>query len=80
MKPASNPRRFTQRHTINDALEALGQCHFGRPFLPISVTNHIDGFDGALNDGITWLRGESGIPFGSRRIAWRKYAWSVHKC
>jgi len=60
-------------------LTAQGRCHFGQPSLPIAVTNHIDGFGGSLNDGITWLRGESGIRFGSQlivRIFWKSFVQS----
>ena len=40
----------------------------GQLSLPITVTNHIDGFGGWRNDGITWLRVESGIRLGSQLI------------
>jgi hypothetical protein len=40
--------------------------------LPIAVTNHIDGFGRSLDDGITRLRGESAIRFGSRRLQSRR--------
>jgi hypothetical protein len=45
------------RHANTDALAAQRRCHFGQqPALPIAVTNHVDGFGGSHNDGITWLR------------------------
>jgi hypothetical protein len=64
---------ITRSCLSTDALAAQRRCHFGQPALPIAVTNHIDGFGGSHNDGITWLRGESGIRFGSQLITWSKY-------
>jgi hypothetical protein len=47
--------------------------------LPISVTSHIDGVAGSLNDGTTLRTDESGIRFGPQLITWSKSTWSVHK-
>ena len=55
------------------SFQASGWERVGQLFVLIVVTNHIDGFGGSHNDGITWLRGESGIRFGSQLITWSKY-------
>jgi hypothetical protein len=54
------------------ALAALEGCHCGHPSLPIVVTSHIDDVGDSLNDGITSHRSESGIPFVSQLMTWRK--------
>jgi len=41
---------------------APGPCYHGQLSVAIAVTSYIDGVGGSYNDGVTWLRSDSGHP------------------